>query len=286
MYWLLRLLSALVGALSEGLVAWIGDTSGALWFHVLRYRRGVILENLARAFPSLSVVERRALGLNAAQHLVRSLLELLRIPRYTREGLEKIVELRGGEHLHAAYAGGRGFIVLTGHLGSFELSAGAIAARLLPSKMNLVVKSFGAGFDRFLSELRTRAALHLIRDRRTMPEILRALKRGEGVVFVLDQNATRDQGVFVDFFGQPASTMAALALIVRRTGVPVVPVEIWRAADGKHVLEAHAPLSAQTSGDATVELTQRYTRFIEDAIRRHPAQWLWTHKRWRTQKKD
>lgn len=285
MYSILHLISLFACAVSERTIWALGGALGWLWFHVLRYRRGVILENLGRAFPELDPGARRTLGLEVAQHLCRSFLELLRIPRYRAGDLEQVVELRGGEHLRAAYEGKTGFFALTGHFGSFELCAGAIATRVLPWNANLVVKSFPAGVDRFLTELREEAGYKIIRDKRTLPGILRALKRGEAVVFVLDQNATRDQGVFVDFFGEEASTMAALALMARRSGVPVLGIEIWREGPGKHVVEFSPPFDATTtSDDPTTELTQRYTRFIEAAIRRHPAQWLWTHKRWKTKR--
>lgn len=282
MYALIRAVSWLVCALPEGLVSALGGALGALWFDLLRYRRGVILENLARAFPELSAGQRRRLGRRAARHLVLALLETLRIPRYRARGLDSVVELRGEPILREAYARG-GFIAITGHLGSFELSAGAAATRALPSRACLLVKDQAPGFDRFITELRTQAGYTIIRDRRTLPEILRALKRGEAVVFVLDQNATRDQGVFVDFFGEPACTMAAAALVAQRTGVPVLGLSIWREGPGRHVLEVHAPMDCSAPGeDPSTELTRRFTRFIEEAIRRHPEQWLWTHKRWRT----
>jgi KDO2-lipid IV(A) lauroyltransferase len=281
-YALIRASSALLGALPEALVAWLAAAAGGLWFHALRYRRAVILENLARAFPELPAAERRRLGREACQHLVAALLELLRTPRYFARGVERVVTSRGLEEVHRALEKGRGLLIVTGHLGSFELSAGAIVRAVAPLRAHLLVKSFPPGVDAFLTARRAAAGYHIIRDRRTLPEILRALRNNEIVVFVIDQNATRNQGVFVDFFGEQACTMAALAVVARRTGAPVHGVSIWREGPGRHVVEVHAELTPATETDSDEVLMQRYTRFVEDCIRAHPAQWTWTHRRWRT----
>lgn len=284
-YALIRVASGLVCLLPERAVAALGDLGGWLWFHVVRYRRGLILENLQRAFPDLAPAARRALGRQATQHLTRTLLELLRTPRYFAEGVEKVVDSRGLHHVHAALSAGKGLLIVTGHLGSFELSAGAIVRAVAPLRAHLLVKSFPAGVDAFLTARRTEAGYTIIRDRRTLPDILRALRRNEIVIFVIDQNATRNQGVFVEFFGEQACTMAALAVVARRTGAPVHGVAIWRQPDGSHVAEVQPAFAPTVETDSDEDLMQRYTRFIEASIRHHPAQWTWTHKRWRTRPK-
>lgn len=281
-YALIRVSSALLGVVPEVMVAWLARAAGRVWFHGLRYRRSLILENLARAFPERPAAERRSLGREACQHLVAALLELLRTPRYFARGVERVVTSRGLEQVHRALEKGRGMLVVTGHLGSFELGAGAVVRAVAPLRAHLLVKSFPAGVDAFLTARRAAAGYHIIRDRRTLPEILRALRRNEIVVFVIDQNATRNQGVFVDFFGEQACTMAALAVVARRTGAPVHGVSIWREGPGRHVVEVHPELTPATETDSDEVLMQRYTRFIEDCIRAHPAQWTWTHRRWRT----
>ena len=114
---------------------------------------------------------------------------------------------------------------------------------------------------------------------------MQALRRNEAVVFVLDQNATRSIGVFVDFFGRPACTMSGLAVLAERTGAEVIAAVPWREGPGRHVLTVlpAIPFERQADREETVRhMTQVYTRVIEDAIKARPAQWFWTHKRWRT----
>jgi Kdo2-lipid IVA lauroyltransferase/acyltransferase len=213
---------------------------------------------------------------------VRSLLDLLRLPCNVSE-LSSHVRFDRLDNFEAARAKGQGVLCATGHFGSFELVAGAIAQRL-EVPVWLVVKPFPAGFDRFLSRVRRATGLGLLPARGSLKEIFAALGRGEAVVFVIDQNATRKLGVFVDFFGHPACTMNALAVVAKRSGAPVIGASIWREGEG-HVLEVHPEMPLEEGADLTETIrksTQRFTRFIEDQIRRHPEQWLWTHKRWRT----
>ncbi|MCC7386367.1 MAG: lysophospholipid acyltransferase family protein [Deltaproteobacteria bacterium] len=302
---LLSLFVGLVSLPSDGAVRTASRVLGALWFHGIRYRRGVILANLGRAFPELEARERRRLGKLACTHLVLALFETLRIERALAEGIERRVTLRGLEHYRAAKAQGRGVLVLTGHLGSFELCAGALARALGPDEIGLVVKRLSPGVQEVITRIRRASGIMLIEAERSMQQILRQLREGRMVAFVLDQNATRQLGVFVDFFGAPASTMSGLALLALRKGCPVIPVAIWREG-GQHVLELHPPLtiearvaarengaaprpSADPPGEAhesressIVALTQQFTRFIESQIRAHPEQWLWTHRRWKT----
>ena len=271
------------GLLPEGAVVVWSRVLGWIWFNVVRYRRRVILENLARAFPEKDDAERTHLGLEACRHLVRTLLEFIRIPAYQKRGLESVVRFEGLESVELARAKGKGVLCLSGHLGSFELCVAAVARQARP--VNLVVKPFPAGVDAFVNRLRTSAGLGVIYADGALRPIMKALKNNESVVFVLDQNATRKIGVFVEFFGEPACTMSALATLATRTGAAVIAATPYRDEDGKHVLQVHPefPLEEKATRDETiVHMTQVYTRFLEEAIRRHPAQWFWTHKRWRT----
>jgi KDO2-lipid IV(A) lauroyltransferase len=280
---LLSISSAVACALSERAVATLARAIGAFWWNVLRWRRSVAAENIAQAFPERSPAQRRALGKAAFVHLVHTLFDLLRIPLYAARGFDN-VEIHGLEHWEAVRGRGKGALCVTGHVGSFELAIAAIAARV-DTKLSVVVKPFGPGLDRFITDSRTGSGLALIPARNALRPILGTLAKGEPVLFVLDQNATRKIGVFVDFFGKPACTMSALAVLALRTGSPVLAATAHREPNGAHVIRLHPeiPLEKQASIAETVRhMTARYTRFIEDAIRAHPEQWMWTHKRWRT----
>jgi Kdo2-lipid IVA lauroyltransferase/acyltransferase len=283
---LLRLISFFVGLLPASLMRSLARLLSFFVFSVFRYRRDVIAHNLARAFPDKTDAERVILQSEACLHLALCLLEFFKMPSYAKRNYEGVFRVEGMEHYEKAKAQGKGLLVLTGHLGSFELGAGAMAQRLEENAC-LIVKSFPEAVERFVTGVREASSLSVFTAKGGMKNALRALKNKDLVVFVQDQNSTRHIGVFVDFFGHEACTMSGLAVIALRTEAPVLGVSIWREEDGGHVLAFHPeiPLERKENKDESlVHMTQVYTRFIEDRIREHPAQWLWTHRRWKTQR--
>jgi KDO2-lipid IV(A) lauroyltransferase len=133
-----------------------------------------------------------------------------------------------------------------------------------------------------IERFRRRSGVELITKRQALPAMRDALRRGRVVGVLLDQNASRTEGVFVPFFGTPASTSRALAVLSLRTGAPVVPIFIRRADGGRHCVAADLPIPAPETGDVT-DYTAAFNRSIEAAIRRAPEQWFWLHRRWKTE---
>lgn len=284
---LLHVLSFFIGLLPDVCVRGLARVISFFVFTVFRYRRKIMRENIATAFPDKTEAERQQIEGDACLHLAMSLLEFLKIPTLTRRSYEGAFRVEGLEHYEAARAKGKGLLVLTGHLGSFELSAGAMAQRM-EEEVLVIVKSFPEALDRFVSSVRTGTDLTVVPAKGAIRPVFKAMKKEATVVFVQDQNSTRHIGVFVDFFGKEACTMSGLAVVALRTEAPVVGVSIWREAQG-HVLAFHPeiPLEPQADKqDSIVHMTQVYTRFIEERIRENPSQWLWTHRRWKTQRTE
>jgi len=201
--------------------------------------------------------------------------------------LERVLErirLDGLEHLRTAMARHGRVLVLTAHLGNWELLA--VAHRLTGFPLAVVVRPLDArALDALAERLRRKAGVELLAKRGALRAVLSALHRRRMVGVLLDQNASRREGVFVPFFGRPASTSRSLALLATRTRTPVLPIFTRREADGGHVVTIHPPLDAPGTPDAEraiIELTMRCNEAIEAAIRRTPEQWLWIHRRWRT----
>ncbi len=255
---------------------------------VLRFRRRRLLENLATAFPEQSDAEREQLLRRIYRHFGLLLIEMLRLPCMTKRQLSDTVRIGGLDHVQAALSQGRGCLLLGGHLGNWEVCMGAMSSR--GYKMAAVVKEIKSGPGNYAAErLRTSHGVKLIPRRNAIRQIVGALKEGTLVAFVLDQNMTSDEGIFVDFFGRSACTMAGLAVMAERYDVPVLPVCSFRDDDLRHHrLEFLPPLEWERpegcSRDETIRHnTQRYTSVLEQLIRRHPEQWIWMHRRWRTQ---
>jgi KDO2-lipid IV(A) lauroyltransferase len=139
--------------------------------------------------------------------------------------------------------------------------------------------------DELAARFRRRSGAELIVKRQAVRDVIAALRRGRMVGVLLDQNATRAEGVFVPFFGVPASTSKGLALLALRTGAPVLPVFLRRESDGRHCMEVGPPVPPPPDSDV-VAYTARFNQVLEATIRRAPEQWLWMHARWRTRPRE
>jgi KDO2-lipid IV(A) lauroyltransferase len=260
---------------------WLGRRLGDLIWIVLPRRRDMTLDNLARAFgDERPPEERRRLGRQSFEHLGMNVIEACVFFFRPPSVLLSRVQLHGLEHLKAAADRGAGMLALTAHYGNWELLAASHA--LSAFRLSVVVRPLDDPLvDRVVERFRRRSGVELIAKRRAMHDILDALRRGRIVAILLDQNAARAEGVFAPFFGIPASTSKALAVISLRSGAPVVPIFIRREAGGSHRVEVEPMVPAPADGDVT-SYTAAFNSAIEAAVRRAPEQWFWMHNRWRT----
>ena len=138
--------------------------------------------------------------------------------------------------------------------------------------------------DDFVRWVRTRSGNRVVPKRKSMRELLRTLRGGGIVGILLDQNVTWSEGVFVDFFGKLACTNKGAALLAVASGSPVIPTFIVREG-GRHRIIIGREIEVVNSGERrsdVVENTFRFTRAIEDMVRRYPDQWFWIHQRWKS----
>jgi len=260
---------------------WLGRRLGDLGWAVLSRRRAVVLANLDLALGrELPAAERARLGRHSFEHLGMNAVEsCVLFFRPVASSIARL-EVRGIEHLEKAAAAGRGMLLLTAHLGSWELLATSHVFGRWP--VSVMVRPLDSPLlDRLVERFRLKCGVELIAKRRGLREALDALRRGRMVGLLLDQNASRREGVFVPFFGTPASTSRGLALISLRSGAPVLPTFIRRLPGGRHVVEVEPPISPPADRDV-VAYTAAFNRAIEAAIRRAPEQWFWVHRRWKT----
>jgi len=246
--------------------------------------RRIADRNLRLALPEMPEMRRAAVIRQVYQHLARVLLSLARMPRIREDNLEQWLVYEGYEHYAAAHKQGRGVLFLTAHLGNWELSAHGHC--LHGNSMNVVGRPLdNPYFDRYVDGRRTVSGNRVIRKQEFGRQALRALRANEAVGVLVDQNAG-DDGVFVDFFGHKASATSGQVRIAMRTGTPIVPgFAFWDEQRGICVLRFGAALEMVSSGDKEADLvenTQRCQNVIEQAVREHPDQWLWIHRRWKT----
>ena len=279
--WGLRLVGWLPAHLPPAAGRAVGRRIGDLLWWLLPGRRRRALDNIRLSIGrEMTPREIERLGRGSFQHVGMNLIEACRYFLRPTEVMLSQVHVEGVEHLRSAAARGRGVLVLTAHYGNWELLAAAHGLSGLP--LSIVIRPLDHPvLDELAARFRRRSGAELIVKRQAVREVLQALRRGRMVGILLDQNATRAEGVFVPFFGVEASTSKGLAVLALRTDAPVVPVFLRRTADGRHCMDVSPPLMPPSDGDV-LAYTATFNRAIEGAIRRAPEQWLWMHARWRT----
>jgi KDO2-lipid IV(A) lauroyltransferase len=261
---------------------------GKLLYHCLPIRRGVILENLRRAFGK--TLPRQAMARLAQAHyahLARLVAECLVIPWVSPARRRAMTRIENLEALFRELAKGKGVLFLTGHLGNWEIVPQLLSAAY-PQQQHwahvLRRPLRWRWLERVLARRFRRHGFEVLPKEDSVFAILRLLREGRPVVFVMDQHASRREGVEVELFGQPVSVFKGLALAAERSGAPVMTFQTMREPDGTHVLRFGDPLPAPTSGSGADRLrsrTQSYLHALERLIRQRPEQWLWMHRLWK-----
>jgi KDO2-lipid IV(A) lauroyltransferase len=241
--------------------------------------RRVAQRNLSMALPELSEARRREITDGVFHSIARLLVAFAKFPSIRRENLDRWIRFEGYENVKAAHAAGRGVLFATAHLGNWELSAYAHA--LYSSPMNVVARPLdNPWIDRLVENRRALSGNRIVLKKDFARVILKALDANEAVGILIDQNAALDSGVFVDFFGIPASANTGFVKLAAHSGAAVVPgFALWSAADRCYVLRFYPPVPM--SGDAARD-TAAVQAQLEAVIRAYPDQWLWIHRRWKT----
>jgi KDO2-lipid IV(A) lauroyltransferase len=284
-FWLVLIVARALGWMPRGLARLVA--SGLAW-SVYRFDARLCRvgrRNLELALPALSAPERDRILRGVFRSLGRQLVEFCRMTRYTPENTRNWIRTEGLEHYQAAKARGKGVLVVTGHLGAWELSS--FYHSLMGYTMGMVARPLDNRLlDRFVTGIRCMHGNRVLPKDQFARGLLRAMRAGQTVGILMDTNMTPPQGVFVQFFGMQACTASGVARVALKTGAAVLPgFMLWEPAEGKYVLHFGPELIFSPTGDAERDIlaaTQQCASTTEDWIRRYPDQWLWIHRRWKT----
>jgi KDO2-lipid IV(A) lauroyltransferase len=274
----------MLGVLPRPVARWLAGGSVRLLLLLLPRMRKTAEFNLRLAFPEWSDAQRQAVLNGMARNLGWMAAEFARLPGYTAENIEKVVVLDGHENFLAGKSRGKGVIYLTGHIGAWELSSYAHALYGFP--LHYMARPLdNAPLDAMVNEYRGRSGNKPIYKNEAARMMMKVLK-GAGTIGILaDQNTMPGEGVFVDFFGTPACTTTGIARVALHTDAAVVPgYAYWDENLRKYRLRFEPPVELVRTGDAEKDVrenTQRFTKVIEEIIRKHPEQWVWIHARWK-----
>ncbi len=254
-------------------------------YRLLGRLRRVGLRNLELAFPATPPAERTGILRLEYRNLGWQLAEFCQMPKYTAESAARFIRYEGLENYVAARDRGQGVLVLTGHLGAWELSS--FYHSLAGYPMGMVIRRLDNPLvDRLVNRIRCQHGNRVLHKDDFARGLLAAMRAGETVGILMDTNMTPPQGLFVPFFGVQACSASGLARVALKTGAAVLPgFLLWEEAERQYVLHFYPELALVSTGDAeadAAENTARFTAVLEDTIRRYPSQWLWMHRRWKT----
>ena len=266
----------------------LGRGLGKVAFVLDSRHRRIAMENLRIALrDGRSENEIRDLARASFFHLTSALVEICRYREFRKGPVERFVDFEGVPRVIEAREGGRGIVLITGHLGAWEL--GALAAPMIGYPLEVVFRPLDNPYlDRWLVRARSSTGNRAIPKKNALRPILSSLQKGGMIVVLMDLNTMRSEGVFVDFFGRLASTTYAPALLALRTGAAVFPILTLRQEERRLKVIVGEEIPLLSSGSLQKDLvdnTARFTKVLEGYIREHPEQWFWPHERWKTRPK-
>jgi KDO2-lipid IV(A) lauroyltransferase len=283
-YKIIVALFKVLGLIPRKMAFKLGNLIGQILFLADRKHRKIAIDNLTRSFGhEKSSHEIKILVRRVFKNLGQIVFEIGWSLMLDRKDFQKHFKINGLSNYRNAYEKGKGVLLLTAHMGNWELLSIVIAMAGYPVSVLYRPLDFSP-LDRFFAMVRGRFGTELIPSAQSMRRILRSLKHGKVVGMLMDQNVDWPEGVFVDFFGHRACTNKGMALLARRTEAPVVPVFLVREKSGfRAEFGLEIPLIKTEDIRKDLEAnTQQYNRVIEGFIRQHPDQWFWVHQRWKT----
>lgn len=264
----------------------VGANLGMLGYRPLAIRREVVERQVRAAFPSLPAEEVRRIARASYANLGRTTAETALLPLYDRERIiDMFEEVEGWSIVEERLARGKGLILVTGHLGNWEIGGAYLAARGVP--MQAVARYMeNPLFDGYLTRTRERIGMRIVHDDEAVRRVPRSLRDGNAVAFLVDQGAVGLASIWVPFFKRLAKTPRGPAVFALRLGAPVVFGAAIRQPSGRFRL-TFEPIDSTSTGnlEADVErIVTDYTATLERWVRRAPEQYFWQHRRWKHQR--
>jgi len=274
-----------LGAIPRNAALAVGRSVAWATFHLSKRLRRIAAHNLKLALPELRPSEREQIIRGVFANLGRLLAEFCQLPKLNAQNVSERVIYDGYENFARALKRGQGVLFLTAHYGAWELCPYAHA--LYGHPLKFVVRPIDNPLvNQLVNRYRMGSGNQVIEKKNSLKEILVTLKRGDAVGILIDQNTFREAGVFAPFFNIPACTTSSLATIALRTGAAIVPgVLIWDENLRKHRLRFEPPVSLVQTGNKQEDILANTTlcnQVLEELVRKHPDQWLWVHRRWKT----
>ena len=284
-YVVLRTVAAICRAVPEAVADRVGAALGWVAGWVWRPRWDVVMKQLRMAFPDADDAWRRRVARRSYVHFGAEAVAVFRLAGARGSEILERTRMIGMEVLEEAALAGRGVMLVSGHLGNWEVGTAGVVARGFPTDI-VAAPQRNVLFDRYLTRSREKLGMKVIPRGEARSGVVASLKAGRAIGIMGDQDARR-AGIFVDYFGRPASTARGPALLAMRAGATIATFHTirrrgWRPRYDIHIERLEEPGASTGRAGRVVARTQAFTSRLEEFVREYPEQYLWHHRRWKT----
>ncbi len=259
----------------------IGLMLAEIAFIFVPVRKKHIINSLKESFPEKSEKEILKIAKDVYRQFVITFVEIIYFPKMSSEELKNFVNFENIYLVENALKNGKGAVMLSAHYGNWELLAISFAQRYPLSV--IVARQENPHVDKMIDDIRSSKGYNTIYKDKAPMGVMKALRRNEFVAILADQDAG-GQGVFVPFFGRPASTAKGPAVFALRAGCPIIASFCIRMPDGRYTArfeEIPVPKGNDIEENVKIIMT-KYSELLEKNTRQHPSYWFWFHRRWKT----
>ena len=276
-------MKSFIAQIPKAHLLFFGKILGKILYTLAARQRHIVNRNLRFSSVESSPLQIKREAKRIFRHFGITIIELLQMTCLSQQEIRSTVCIEGKEILMEALARQKGVVIITAHLGNYEMAAQSIPCILGLQMASVAKKMRNVRLNRLIHNLRTRFGNKVIYKKGALPEMTQTLRRG-GIVTILMDISRRFDGVEVSFFGHRATATPAAALLGLRCKSPIIPAFSHRTAKGKLIVQFESPVEIQRTKDLRSDLqtnTQRITDRVELAIRNYPEQWNWMLKRWK-----
>lgn len=281
-YAILKALIFIFEVIPRRLGLFLGNIIGVIVYKLSKNARKVSFLNVDLVLPGIGKNGgKKGFVIKNFRRVGMNLVDALRLEKYKYSALDKIVEIRNGKNISTLLQRGKGLIVITAHLGCWEIIPAYFAQK--GYAVNVIAREvYDKNVNREIDRIREAFDVRVIDKNRSSIIALKRLLSGEAVGVLIDQN-TDTNSVTVDFMGRKARTPIGPAYLAMKTGAPVIPVAIHRQKNGKHMIEVGEEIEIRKTGNEKsdiVENTRRCSKAVEKFITEYSEEWVWFHNRW------
>jgi len=279
-YLLFYCLAIIIRIMPRATAYFLGRKLGLAWAFVSRRRFATAFQNLTFAFPEYSDAQKRKVIYECFQNLALSGVDLFRLDLYTKHDVETLFTIVGIENIEKYLQDKTSIIYMTAHLGFWE--SGAFVFAYLGAEVKPVTKTIKNPFiNNFIIRQRTFMGNEVIDKKNGIKKMLKTIQDKKSIGILIDQHIHKEEAVYVPFFGRNAYTSPVIINLAAKKSLPFVPIFCYRIPNNKFKIVIHPPVIFKDDSDGGATNTTIVNKIIEDAIRVHPEQWMWIHRRWR-----